>query len=349
MKKHTFFNLSIILVLPQMATAMQVEMCEANPCGLPNVSERVCGSWDLFADAFVWYTSEQASSVWTDILKIGNNTSSFTAQNLKFGWDFGFRAGAGYNFEYDQWDTQLYWTWFQARAHQRIEEFPQFVPVIGGVLVTEEIHPEFFAADLSKDFSQNAKIHWGLHYNMADWELGRRYWVSRGLSIRPFIGLKGGWINQSIHVEYGNLIINSALTQLSARERLKNNFWGIGPVGGANTKWKLGNCCAQYPSFFGDFSASTLWGTWHCSDVYLVTNGEKIAVSSRNSTLGALMFRGFLGLGWDVDFYNSHFAAKLGYEMQFWVNQLRVATSQLVRLHGDLTLQGVTFNCRLDF
>lgn len=319
--------------------------------GLANVSTRTSGKWALSADAFVWYASEEASAVWADILKIGNNTSSFTAQDLTFNWDPGFRVGAGYNLDYDQWDTQLYWTWFRTEAHQSKALSPQFIPVGSGALVTEQVHPEFFAADLSSSFSQSAKIRWSLLYNMFDCELGRSYWVSKGLSIRPFIGIKGGWIDQSIHVKYGNLIIASAPTTLSAKEQVKNNFWGVGPAGGVNTKWKVRTFRSHYPSLFGDFSAATMWGTWMCSDVYKATNGQKIIVHTRNSTLGALMLRGFMGMGWDVDFNKgrSHFATRLGYEMQLWVNQLRVATSQLIRLHGDLTLQGVTLNCRFDF
>ncbi len=356
MKNKILFHFAVLILAFVMRADASVTMSseqqnKEESRGLPNISPRTNGSWDIFADALGWYASEQASAVWADIIKIGNNTSSFTAQDLDFDWDFGFRVGAGRNLEYDQWDTQLYWTWFRTDAHQSKRLSPEFISVLGGVLVTEEIHPEFFAADLSSAFSQSATIRWSLLFNMIDWELGRNYWISKGLSLRPFIGIKGGWIHQSIHVKYDNLIISSALTDISANEQVKNNFWGIGPVGGVNTKWKLRNFGTHYPSLFGDFSAATLWGTWKCSDVYKQTNGSQINVHTSNSTLGALMFRGFLGIGWDVDFNKgkSHFATRLGYEMQLWVNQLRVATSQLVRLHGDLTLQGVTFNCRFDF
>ena len=309
------------------------------------------GSWDLFADALVWYASEQTSAVWADIIKIGSNTSSFTPEDLAFTWDFGFRLGAGRNLEYDQWDTQLYWTRFRTEAHQSKRVFPEFIPIFGSVLVTQEIRPEFFAGSLSNDTAQSAHISWDLLFNMFDWELGRCYWISQGVLLRPFIGLKGGWIDQSINLKYNDLIIANAPTDSSAKEHAKNNFWGIGPAGGVNTKWKLRNFGTHFPSLFGDFSAATLWGTWICKDGYNDTNGKKVSVHTKNSTLGALMLRGFVGAGWDVDFNKDreHFAVRLGYEMQLWVNQLRLSTSQLIRLHGDLTLQGLTFNCRFDF
>lgn len=351
MKKHMFYLLVLMVMIFQVRAASLLAS-EQEPRGLPNLSQGASGHWKVFGDALVWFASEQASSVWVDVIKIGNNTSSFGAQNLSFDWNEGFRAGVGYHFNYDQWDTQFYWTSYQTRAHQRQNLSPEFIPILGGgTLVTEEIHPEFFAADLSGAFSKSARIHWTLVFNMFDWELGRCYWVSKGLSLRPFIGLKGGWIDQSIHLKYEDLIISSALTGRNAKESVKNDFWGIGPVLGVNTQWKLRHFGSHYPSFFGDFSAASLWGTWKCSDVYKDTALDKINVRTRNATLGALMFRGFVGVGWDVVFNKerTHFGARVGYEMQLWVNQLRVATSQLVRLHGDLTLQGMTFNCGLDF
>lgn len=353
MKKLICFYLAMLMLAQaNAASSTDVELQKTEDVrGLANASRRTSVSWDVFADALAWYASEQTSSVWADIIDIGDNTSDFTAQNLSFGWDAGFRVGAGYNLEYDQWDTQLYWTWFRTKANQTQKVFPEFIPISGSVLVTEEILPEFFAASISNDSAQKAHIHWTLLFNMIDWELGRCYWVSKSLSLRPFIGLKGGWINQKIHVDYDNLIISSAPTSNIGREHVKNNFWGIGPACGLNTKWQLRNFGTHFPSFFGDFSIATLGGTWTCSDVYNDTTGKQVTSKTRNSKLGALMFGGFVGLGWDVDFREgrSHFSTQLGYEMQLWVNQLRVATIQLERLHGDLTLQGVTFNCRFDF
>lgn len=345
MKKFILLHLVLLMLLHNTDVAAECTTCSVR--GLPNIS-CTYGSWDLFVDAFAWYASEQASAVWANIININliQNTSSFAAQDLAFDWDFGFRVGAGYHLEYDGWDTQLYWTWFRTEAGQS-----EHVPIPDSVFVIEEIMPEFFAGSLSSNTAQSAKIRWNLRFSMIDWELGRSYWISKGLSLRPFIGLKGGWINQVIHVQYDNLIIASIHTTNSARENVKNNFWGIGPVGGVNTKWKLRNFCTHFPSLFGDFSVATLWGTWICSDVYNDTTGREVLVNTKNSTLGALMLRGFAGLGWDVDFNGgrSHFATRLGYEMQLCVNQLRVSTSQLIRLHGDLTLQGITLNCRFDF
>jgi hypothetical protein len=168
--------------------------------------------------------------------------------------------------------------------------------------------------------------------------------------MRPFLGVKGGAIRQSIDAHYHELTIDSFLTTNSGKEHLKNNFWGVGPTGGVNTKWNIWSTDSNFLNFFGDFSTATMWGSWTCADVYKNTVHKKYSIDTKNAALGAL-FRGFVGVGWDADLRSkkSHFAAKLGFETQVWLNQLRLSTLQIQRLHGDLTLQGLTFNCRFDY
>jgi hypothetical protein len=165
------------------------------------------------------------------------------------------------------------------------------------------------------------------------------------------LGIKGGWINQSINAKYFNLTINNVLTNNLGNEHLTNNFWGIGPIGGINTNWRISSFGNNFLELFGDFSTATMWGVWINKDVYKNTAFQTSSVNIKNSNLGALMFRGFMGFELNKSFNEnkSQFTTKLGYEMQIWLNQLRFATFQLQRLHHDLTLQGVTFNCRLDF
>lgn len=310
--------------------------------GLPNCSTRrqvCCDGWAVSADFLAWFASEEVESIWADDIILGNNASTWKAPGFNFKWDYGFRFGIGYDLVRDQWDTALNWTWFRTDATHTIPSHP-----------IARLGPEFFAAFLSGDTPQSMRAKWSLLFNMFDWELGRSYWISDNLSLRPFLGLKGGWINQSIHTQYNNLTINKVLTNNVGREHIKNNFWGIGPLGGLNTLWKVRDFGCHFFNLFGDFSMATMWGTWDCSDVYKNTVSVKYSVNTNKSTLGALMFRGFMGIGWEADFAcKSRFTAKLGYEMQFWLNQLRIATFQLQRLHHDLTLQGVTFNCRIDF
>jgi len=347
--------LSSVSITKKLLLIVVVAQLSGEPCyidGLPNISTRPqCSSsgWVVSADFLGWYASQEVASIYADVVThFGVIPASWGAPSFNFNWDYGFRIGAGYDLEYDQWDTSLSWSWFRTDAKHTIPMNPN-----------ASIGPEFFAALLSfslegdtvLDVAQSMSARWSLLFNMFDWELGRSFWVSKGLSLRPFLGLKGGWIHQSIDAKYYNLAIDNISTPNLGSEHLKNNFWGVGPLGGVNTKWRARDFGSHFFDLFGDFSVAEMWGSWSCSDVYKSTIPSTSSVNTKNSSLGALTLRGFMGIGWDVDFREnkSHFAAKLGYEMQIWFDQLRIATFQLQRLHNDLTLQGVTFNCRLDY
>ncbi|NGX56924.1 MAG: hypothetical protein K1060chlam5_01177 [Candidatus Anoxychlamydiales bacterium] len=336
-KKILFFFVILLIALLPKSNAV-----ENNINGLPNISTSIqdpSSNWIVSADLLAWLVSEEVSSIWADVITVGDNTSSWEAKVFKFKWDYGFRISTGYHV-HDKWDTALYWTRFHTDAKRTIPYKPNAT-----------IIPEFFAAFLSGDSPQSMSVKWSLLLNMFDWEIGQSYWVSKELFLRPFLGVKGGWINQSIHGQYYNLSIDHILTNNSGSEHLKNNFWGIGPLGGINTKWRTFHFGSNFFDLFGDFSMATMWGTWSCGDLYKNTADKTSSVNMNNSKLGALMFRGFMGIEWNINFNakKSYLATKLGYEMQLWLNQLRLATFQLQRLHNDLTLLGLTFNCRFDF
>jgi len=319
-------------------------LCAApNDPFLPGHSVRMqhfVSKWAVCADVMAWYASEEVSSIWANVIAADHDASNISVPSFNFKWDYGFRIGLGTHLLHDQWDTVFCWTRFHTDARHSISPILQEIPA-----------QEFFAGFLSGDNPRSMSATWRISLNLADWELGRSYCISNELSMRPFLGIKAGWINQSIHAQYDGLIIDEAFTNNSGKEYLKNNFFGIGPSGGINSKWNLYNCGSQFLSLFGDFSTAVLWGTWTCSDVYKNTLSYTSCVNTKKSSLGSLAFRGFMGITWGtiVNADKSHFTAKIGYEMQFWLNQLRINTFQLQRLQADLTFQGITFCCRFDF
>ena len=339
---NILFLASLLLTWPILGD--ETKNLNAFPCAKDPESK-----WVVSADFLAWFASEEVASIWNDVVTITPSVTTYEFPSFDFKWDYGFRIGVGYDLEYDQWDTAFYWSWFRTDTKHTIPSQPNTT-----------IGAEFdaaFLADVSNLIipiipAQSMSAQWSLLFNMFDWELGRRYWVSKDLCIRPFLGLQGGWINQSIQANYYDLTILGLFnTHNSGNERLKNNFWGIGPLGGINTQWKICHFGSNVFDFFGDLSAATMWGTWTCSDVYKSTFPQSSSVDTEKNSMGALMLRGFWGIGWDVNLRGgkSHFAAKLGFETQLWLNQLRIATFQLQRLHHDLTLQGITFNARFDF
>jgi hypothetical protein len=186
---------------------------------------------------------------------------------------------------------------------------------------------------------------------MFDWELGRNYWVSKSLALRPFVGIKGGWINQRIDSKWINPNLPSSLYFNRGTEEIKNDFWGIGPSLGVNTKWLLYASQTQWFSLFGDFSGAMMWGHWTFSDQYKNDLSQTVNIHLQNVNNAATMVRILMGFEWDLNFKQDQYrlTSKIGYEMQFWLDQLQFYSFTAGRQNSQLTLQGGTLEFCLNF
>lgn len=315
---------------------------------LPNCSSRlrnVCQSFDLFADVLVWTARQSGSENWAQT--IGPGKSFLALHSVHFPWDVGLRVGFDYGMKHDQWDTLLAYTWFRTKGTDRISTPYQINPSFNANFYVNNASGGGFNGPLY----HNGAIQWTISFNMFDWELGRKYWASSALSLRPFVGLKGGWIHQTTNTQWLNPDIANPSSFGTAKEDIKNNFWGVGPSGGLNTKWNLGTVRKHIFSLFGDFSGAMLLGRWTFSDIY--TNAVPIVVTIINPTVygAACMFRGFMGFEWDASFNNEqvYFSMKMGYESQFWMDQLQIYSFDIGLQNLELTLQGATVDFTFDF
>ena len=306
--------------------------------GLPNLSDRpqtIDKNIDIFANVLYWRTSETID--WAFTIAPNGNFEKTTYKTISFDWDPGFRVGLGYNMHHDQWDTQIAYTWFQTQAKEH---------------ASGAITSAFLAARLSLlEPFHTGKISFDLHYNMFDWDLGRRFLVSKSLSLRPYIGAKGGWIDQTLHTKWTTPNFLGLGSLYSASERVKNNFRGGGPKWGVNGKWILGNVDRHVFSLIGNFSAAYMWGHWSLQDEFIDVFLTKTAIKMKDRNFGAVTLQALMGLGWDFNFdkNRSHFALKLGYEIQDWLNQFQVFSNASGTQNSDLILQGLTLDLRFDF
>lgn len=94
-----------------------------------------------------------------------------------------------------------------------------------------------------------------------------------------------------------------------------------------------------------------MYGHWTFGDVYKNDIQQKVSIKVPNINGGATMIRTLMGFGWDTNFCKDrfHFSARLGYEMQFWLDQLQFYSFDTGRLSNELTLQGGTLDLRFDF
>lgn len=282
---------------------------------------------DLYVDALYLYTTEVID--WASVLVPKENSETVFFKTVSFNWDPGFRVGIGYTPSCSFWDMQLSYTYFQTKVTDRTEG--------------DMIQSAYLGRRVSDiGFFQKGKIKTKINYNMFDLELGRTFCPSECFMLRPMIGLKGGWIDQRFKTSWEKTLeIFNILIPITAKENLRNDFWGIGPQGGVNSKWFFTNCF----SLVGDFSAAFMWGDWTITDRYDDTFGSRINIKVPNRDIGAFVLQGFIGLGFDTRL----FSFKVGYEVQDWFNQYQVFDNATGGQSGDLILQGLKIQARYNF
>jgi hypothetical protein len=304
-------------------------------CKIDNLSSKC----NLFADFLVlradqFSTWGIAGNFQTAEVPGGSTNLTYTlnGRTVLFDWNFGIRTGIGYRFDHDLWDTQLRYTWYRTSGKDGAR--------------ANNVTPAYLGQWLTFGlFLIAGKVDWHLLLNTGDWELGRDCFVGKGLSLRPHLGVKGASIRQSIHSVW------EAANSATASENMKNNFWGIGPRGGVNSKWKLGCMGNHSIYFFGDTAFSFLGGFWTFKDKQKASYGSSINGINPKMGTGTFSFEALFGLGWDIKFNQnkSRFLARIGYEMQFWYNQLKVFTFMEGTLQSSLMLQGGMIDARFEF
>lgn len=289
---------------------------------------------DVYAQLLYFYTAESL-----DIAYVENgdaNNFNHDYKILKFNPAPGFRVGLGYNLSYDKLDTQLSYTWFQSIATAAEQ----------GAVTSPSLAARLSLLDPFNVMSATSK----LSYNIFDMDLGRSFYLSKMLQLRPFIGIKGGWINQYLDLDYSKDAV-PFFAKIYAKERFTNDFSGVGPKGGARLKYVFGQSQSNYFSLFGSFEAGFLWGRWKAFDRFNDSLNTKIDFITSPRNFGSLVFQSQFGFSWDYDFNKNakHISMQIGYEIQDWLNYLQIFTNISGGMNSDLILQGLNLGLRVDF
>lgn len=282
-----------------------------------------------FLDILTWRASEESSSIWASkVTDTSTNQFRFGPEDISFDLNYGFRGGFSYTPNSQFWNATLYWTHFNTQSNENIATALQIIA------------PEFFSGFTSGNLFFGADIDWHLAMNTLDFVIHHAINLSPSLTIFPSIGVKAGTIFQNIDSIWDAVLYKST-------EKVDNDFYGAGPSFGVDAKWNI------FDNVFvvGNLHSAFMLGHWNINDVYKrpavsgVVTATTITTRLNHTMLGTLMLDYFLGLEWQ---YRKSVTFKLGYEMQYWANQLRLPTFQQLPLHGDLTLHGGTCGIYID-
>jgi hypothetical protein len=292
------------------------------------------------AEALFW----QANVGSLDYGVTSHSTTQVTHGRVKhphFDWDFGGRLGLGYILPHDKWDLFANYTYVHGRAHGHA----------GG---SDEVVFPSWASNFNGTnpfFANSAKAHWSMNLNMGDLELGRTCAVSKWLTIRPFVGVRGLVIDQAYRVVYsGGTVAPSDEDSV----HLDTDFWGVGIRFGANTLWGLGRGF----SIYGNGSGSLLSGHFDVkekeklkiADLHILNAKRDVDNVAATADLG-------LGIQWDCLFSRNrcHFGVKFGWELDLFFEQNQLfnfigsSPASFKTQNDDLTFQGLTLGMRFDF
>lgn len=256
-------------------------------------------------------------------------------KKVKPDWNNGLRVGLGFNFPKEGYDITATWTWFKNDSHNSAS----------GSLIPLWAEPDFIP------FATATKAHgkWNLDINVADLEWGRSSWFGEHLSLRPFFGFRGAWIDQDFHINY----TYATTPTVSSRIRSNADFHGGGMRAGTDIRFAL-------PAGFGIYgiaSGSLLYGRLN-DGLKITEDGTTIARTKDRFSKGISSVQLGIGLGWDSHFYKDrlHLEFHVGWESNTWfsVNQMNHFMNQLsngsyFKEKGNLSTQGLVAGGRFGF
>lgn len=302
-----------------------------------------------FAELLYWQMREGSSENWSQDITPKGATQSTTLYDAPFDFNPGFRIGVGYEAPSHAWNTVLSYTNYQNKAENHASG-DIYSAYLGNYFANNTNGANF------GPFYDSANLDWDFSFQTIDIELGRRFIIDKILTVRPFVGLKTAFIDQVIDSHwygpkttdiFGTIIPITTFSQ--AREKITQNFWGVGPSLGLDTTWPVYQSLHQYFSLIGNLSGAVMWGHWSFSDTYENNTPVTISVNSTDFSGAETMARGILGVEWGSQMSRIDLKVRLSYEAQVWFEQMQYYNYNMGRLSNLMSLQGANLGLYLTF
>lgn len=272
-----------------------------------------------------------------------------------FGWDWGLRVGLGFYFRENNWDLNANYTWFQTHDTDTVRKNP----------------PAYILATRLNEiiWMNQAKSTFDVGYNNVNLELGKSYFLSSKISVKPHIGVKSAWIDldQDIHYYINFVVGQSPFDGTVFKVRGKSYQWGLGPRFGSNMEWYLGDGFSISGNIAGALLYSYNRGSIHLKPDGNSNNfGELISRKIKQKTHSYIpTVQMFLGLIWETFMFENtkHLTLGAGYEVEYYwrannilhvedaanVNIFRPHRDHVDCISEDVSFYGLTLKARLDF
>ncbi|NGX37434.1 MAG: hypothetical protein K1000chlam2_00590 [Chlamydiae bacterium] len=381
-------------------------------CYTPAYYDLEC-DWGLFLDAefLYWYAREtnlgyaakiQAKPrtvVSDEVLEPRLVFAPNRIQNINTDWEPGFRVGVGWSSGCDGWDYFLHWTWMRNRETRSTTvdntyaligttTDPMYAAEDEFLLLNPWINASFHNVNVDNNINSNlltfdkVSARWQLqNYNSVDLEIGRKYWLSKCFTLRPYAAIRGAWHKTTFQTtstrNFENELTSDTIA-FSFKDRFRNRCWGAGILGGLQPNWHF---CSNF-ILFSNFDVALIWGEFEAQkrETYLgtsISNGTTTIDPNYCNSFNHKFFQmtaildTAIGFRWEecwcCDSMRS--ALDIGWEHHIWFDQnhriksydftsASVGASPVVaesgfrgfaEATGNLMLGGLVVRLRLDF
>ena len=293
----------------------------------------VRGSFDVFTEAaFIYWQGKEKG--------LDFAFSDKTLATAKDHWVYphfkykpGFKVGLGVNFDYDNWDMFVGYTWLHF-----IDKKTSY-----------EGNDETFTATWYEGLSISKVANkWTFDYDLIHLALERAFYLGTKFTCKPSFGLKGGWITQKFNPVYttpnGDIFVKA-----------KSRSWLVGPRAALDANYLFGMGFKGFGKvgtalFFQRGKTYVKKENSENTETLSYNYYDKDSIVVPNANLS-------LGLGWGTYFANNgfHFNFDASYDFEIYWNQnlmrqmLDKGYATVQTKANDLTLQGLTLTMRFDF
>lgn len=296
------------------------------------------------AELLVWKARQDDDTFAVSYPTTSTNGPSTTihGDTPHYNWNSGFRFGLDYGMPHDGWNSTLDWTHIRNTSGAHPNAGNNFMLVYT---------PAFGAPPTQVAVTQSSK----LKLDLLDLDLGRAFFTSKWLTLRPFAGLRASWIDQ----RYTTTSKSSDI--VNVEQTRKNDTRGIGLRAGVDAEWGLGSGF----SIFTDGAIGLIYTRFEPTVRSLGTRATATGPSGyilmddykKNYYKSVLNADLALGIQYEQLFSQDRYGIRFraGWEQHLFVNQGMIPlTMQSINgasdlSIGDLSVQGWTLSAKLDF
>lgn len=331
--------------------------CTETRCTSCSCEPEEMNAFYVSGEALYWKAAESGLASCTKFVSEPPSGSIIDGGRTKhphFKWHWGFRVEAGYNMCYDLWTVYANWTRYHFKDHKNTNLGPNRNPEALGL---PTLFP-FWLPDQGILFN-SIDTHWRVNLDQVDLQIGREYFLTDYIRLRPHVGMRTAWIHQKYNLDTFSVDTRVSRTDLN----MKNNFWGIGIVGGLDSNWGLGCGFSIYGNgsvsiLDGHFDSSYNVGIFTFADTFTSNGSLASAFLDKNHQNMAVFIADLaLGLRWDKEFSCQRFYLSFwaGYEQHVYFEQnqflnLQFSQNPVFETNGgNLSTNGITIGLEFGF